>query len=110
MTPLDLIDTVIRGEDGTVVREVSLTPIPVDRPPFPLAANVNVPVYFTAQPGGACLLIENPCCNIPYGLPCVYPGGCTKDQDCATDFTKHCSIDDASGSAVCQSGGTGCPG
>jgi len=45
--------TVLRGEEGDVVKEVGLTPIPVDRPPFPLAKNVDVPVYFTAQPGGA---------------------------------------------------------
>jgi len=44
--------TVLHGEEGEVVKEVGLTPIPVDRPPFPLAKNVNVPVYFTAQPGG----------------------------------------------------------
>ena len=36
-----------------MVRELSITPIPVDRPPFPLAKNVSVPVYFTIQPGGA---------------------------------------------------------
>jgi YD repeat-containing protein len=45
--------TVLHGEEGDVVKEVGLTPIPVDRPPFPLAKNVDVPVYFTAQPGGA---------------------------------------------------------
>ena len=43
----------LHGEDGKPLREVSLTPIPVDRPPFPLARNVNVQAYFTAQPGGA---------------------------------------------------------
>jgi hypothetical protein len=46
-------NTVIRGEDGEIVRELSITPIPVDRPPFPLAKNVSVPVYFTIQPGSA---------------------------------------------------------
>jgi RHS repeat-associated protein len=45
--------TVIRDHDGAIVREVSITPIPVDRPPFPLAKNVDVPVYFTIQPGAA---------------------------------------------------------
>jgi RHS repeat-associated protein len=43
--------TVLRGEDGRPVTEVGITPIPVDRPPFPLATNVVVPVYFTIQPG-----------------------------------------------------------
>jgi len=45
--------TVIRGVEGKPVTEVSITPIPVDRPPFPLAKNVVVPVYFTVQPGSA---------------------------------------------------------
>jgi len=45
--------TVIRDHEGKVVRELSITAIPVDRPPFPLARNVDVPVYFTIQPGGA---------------------------------------------------------
>ena len=38
-----------------MVTEVSITPIPVDRPPFPLPNNVEVPIYFTVQPGGAYL-------------------------------------------------------
>ncbi|HET9261881.1 MAG TPA: DUF6531 domain-containing protein [Vicinamibacterales bacterium] len=45
--------TTIRGEDGEIVREVSITPIPVDRPPFPLPRNSDIPVYFTIQPGAA---------------------------------------------------------
>jgi RHS repeat-associated protein len=45
--------TVISDEDGRIVREVSITPIPVDRPPFPLPDGVDVPIYFTIQPGGA---------------------------------------------------------
>lgn len=44
---------VLTGIDGDVVRRVGLTPVPVNRPPFPLPRNVSVPVYFTAQPGGA---------------------------------------------------------
>lgn len=45
--------TRIYDRDGHHVSEVSITPIPVDRPPFPLPAGVDVPVYFTIQPGGA---------------------------------------------------------
>src|SRR5262249_7756373 len=46
--------TVIRDTDGTVVHRVSITAIPIDRPPFPLPLmGVQVPVYFTIQPGGA---------------------------------------------------------
>jgi RHS repeat-associated protein len=45
--------TVIKDDDGHVVRTVSISPIPVDRPPFPLPKNSDVPIYFTIQPGGA---------------------------------------------------------
>jgi RHS repeat-associated protein len=45
--------TTITDEDGKAVREISITPIPVDRPPFPLPNGVQVPIYFTIQPGGA---------------------------------------------------------
>ncbi|WP_050982884.1 RHS repeat-associated core domain-containing protein [Cupriavidus basilensis] len=44
--------TVLRDRKGRVINELSITPVPVDRPPFPLP-NRYVPVYFTLQPGGA---------------------------------------------------------
>jgi RHS repeat-associated protein len=47
--------TEITDEDGKPVTELGITPIPVDRPPFPLPQNVHVPIYFTVQPGGAYL-------------------------------------------------------
>lgn len=43
--------TVLRDRAGRVVTQVSITPIPIDRPPFPLPTGY-VPVYFTIQPGG----------------------------------------------------------
>ncbi len=45
--------TRITDHEGNVVTEVSITPIPLDQPPFPLPAGVEVPIYFTIQPGGA---------------------------------------------------------
>jgi len=45
--------TIIKDRAGRVVREISITPIPVDRTPFPLPQHIDVPVYFTIQPGGA---------------------------------------------------------
>ncbi len=45
--------TVIRDHEGKIATEISITPIPVDQPPFPLPRDVEVPVYFTIQPGGA---------------------------------------------------------
>ena len=45
--------TVIRDLNGQPVTELSITPIPTDRPPFPLPAGVYVPIFFTIQPGGS---------------------------------------------------------
>ena len=46
-------NTLIRDLDGNTVTNISITPIPVDRPPFPLPPGINVPIFFTIQPGGA---------------------------------------------------------
>jgi YD repeat-containing protein len=59
--------TVIYDHEGRIVNEISITPIPVDRPPFPLPKNVQVPIYFTAQPGGAYVH------NYSQGARLVYP-------------------------------------
>lgn len=44
--------TVIRDVDGKIVTEVSLTPLPVDQPPYPMPY-AGVPLHYTIQPGGA---------------------------------------------------------
>jgi RHS repeat-associated protein len=44
---------VLREYNGKIVRKVSITPIPLDRPPYPTPASFAV--YFTLQPGGAFL-------------------------------------------------------
>jgi len=44
---------VVRDIDGQPVSQLSITPIPVDRTPFPLPGGVNVPVFFTVQPGAS---------------------------------------------------------
>lgn len=62
--------TVLRDRAGQVVTEVSITPIPVDRSPFPLPTR-DVPVYFTIQPGGAHLQSIDPA--LPQGARLVYP-------------------------------------
>jgi len=46
---------VIQDDGGTVLHTVSMTPVPLDRPPFPLPLGVDVPIYFTIQPGAAYL-------------------------------------------------------
>ncbi|MGA9722039.1 MAG: RHS repeat-associated core domain-containing protein [Candidatus Binatus sp.] len=45
--------TTITDINSKVVRTIPITPVPLDRPPFPLPAGVQVPIYFTIQPGGA---------------------------------------------------------
>jgi hypothetical protein len=43
----------VTDTEGKPVTRIGITEIPVARPPYPLPAEVQVPVYFTAQPGGA---------------------------------------------------------
>jgi RHS repeat-associated protein len=47
--------TVIHDAAGHIVHSLNITAIPVDRPPFPLPFFIEVPVYFTVQPGRAYL-------------------------------------------------------
>jgi RHS repeat-associated protein len=47
--------TTIKDDEGNAITRLSITPVPVDRPPFPLPIGVTVPLYFTIQPGGAYL-------------------------------------------------------
>jgi RHS repeat-associated protein len=62
--------TVIWDYTWHVARTISITPIPLDRTPFPLP-NVQVPIYFTIQPGGAWLKMTNP--KGPPGAQLYYP-------------------------------------
>jgi RHS repeat-associated protein len=57
--------SVVKDAGGDVVRELGITAIPVDRPPFPLPRHVIVPIYFTVQPGGSYIF--------PNGARIVYP-------------------------------------
>lgn len=47
--------TVIRDVDGKIVRRIGITAVPPDRTPIPLPDNVEIPTFFTIQPGAACL-------------------------------------------------------
>jgi hypothetical protein len=40
----------VKDYDGNVVKQLSITQIPVNRPPFALPSGVPVPFYFTIQP------------------------------------------------------------
>lgn len=64
--------TVITDHYGKVIHQVNITPVPLDRPPFPLPAGVSVPIYFTIQPGGAYLKsLTSP--NGVSGARLIYP-------------------------------------
>jgi RHS repeat-associated protein len=45
--------TVIRDLEGRAATQISITPVPTDRPPFPLPPGLRVPVFASIQPGGA---------------------------------------------------------
>ena len=45
----------IHGADGKPVNSLNLTPVPIDRPAFPLPPWIHVPAYFMVQPGRAYL-------------------------------------------------------
>ena len=64
-------NTVITDRNGKAVHQISITPIPIDKPPFPLPAGVQVPIYFTVQPGGAYIRVA----NSAEGARLIYPNG-----------------------------------
>ncbi len=51
-------NTVITDIDGRVASQISITPITIAQPPFPLPRGVQVPVYFTIQPGGGYISVQ----------------------------------------------------
>jgi hypothetical protein len=61
------------------------------------------------EPGGVCAPVAAPCCAVPSGLACVYPGGCRVDGDCSHDGSSHCEIDAAKKAGVCVMGPAACP-
>jgi RHS repeat-associated protein len=61
--------TVITNDSGKVVTKITITPIPVDRPPFALPF-VKIPIYFTIQPGGAYISVRG---NDSKGARLFYP-------------------------------------
>jgi hypothetical protein len=73
-----------------------------------LAAYCHTDADCGAKAGGHCATVSQPCCSTPGGLACVYPGGCQKDTDCASDGSKHCQIDATSKQGVCIVGPTAC--
>jgi YD repeat-containing protein len=72
--------TVITDATGKVVTKITITPIPLDRTPFPLPF-VKVPIYFTIQPGGAYIYVNG---NGPKGARLFYPN--TEHQPAGAPF------------------------
>jgi hypothetical protein len=64
-------NTTITDIDGKVANLISITPVPIDHPPFPLP-HISVPIYFTIQPGGGKIWVYNPG-NGPQGGRLFYP-------------------------------------
>ena len=54
---------------GNVIHQLSITRIPLARPPFPLPGGVPVNFYFTIQPGGAYVEVN----GAPAGAKLYYP-------------------------------------
>jgi RHS repeat-associated protein len=78
------VGTIIRDIDHQVVRKVSITAIPLDRTPFPLATGVRPPVYFTLQPGGAYLETAQGASS--RGARIIYPNNLGWKPETAADF------------------------
>ena len=78
-------NTTITDRNGKVVHQVTITPVPLDKPPFPLPAGVTVPIYFTVQPGGAYI-------NVGYskegtkGARLIYPNSFNLRPQAPFDF------------------------
>jgi RHS repeat-associated protein len=66
-------NTIIRDRDGHAVKQLTITPIPLDKPPFPLPPGVQVPIYFTIQPGGASIDVRSSNPAEVKGAFLVYP-------------------------------------
>jgi hypothetical protein len=63
-------NTTITDIDGNVANLISITPVPITQPPFPLP-HIEVPIYFTIQPGGGKMWVNDP--NGPDGGRLFYP-------------------------------------
>ena len=73
--------TIIRDKDGQIITEITVTSIPVERPPFPLPFAAGFPMYFTVQPGG--VYIE------PYGARIIYPNITNELPGTRVNFWNH---------------------
>jgi RHS repeat-associated protein len=75
--------TIVTDIDGKVADEISITPIPISQPPFPLPA-VRVPIYFTIQPGGGYISVTTN--TGPKGATLIYPNTFHQPTGTRMDF------------------------
>jgi RHS repeat-associated protein len=66
-------NTVIMDRQGHPVKQLTITAIPLDKPPFPLPQGVQVPIYFTIQPGGSYIDVRGYSPSGIKGAHLVYP-------------------------------------
>ena len=72
-----------------------------------LRASCHTDADCSAEPGGICAPVRQPCCRALAGLLCVYPThGCRSDSDCPQG---HCEADFTRGVAECKDGPAMCP-
>ena len=76
---------VLRDTDGKIVTHISITPLPVDRPPFPMP---DTPGYFTIQPGGAYLETVKGSNSRP-GMRLFYPNSRGLPAGAKVDFMNY---------------------
>jgi len=76
---------VLREADGSIVTKVSITPVPLDRPPFPTP---DTPGFFTIQPGGAYLQTVQGSNSNP-GMKLIYPNSRHYPDGTAIDFMNY---------------------
>ncbi|PYR97132.1 MAG: hypothetical protein DMG12_24820, partial [Acidobacteria bacterium] len=77
-------NTTITDIDGKAASQISITPIPVRQPPFPLPPGVAVPIYFTIQPGGGYITVANT--NGTKGARLIYPNAFNQPAGTRFDF------------------------
>ena len=76
--------TIVRDRDGRIATEITITPVPLDRPPFPTPDGITFAMYFTIQPGGASL--ESSLGQGSPGAWVVYPNVAESGPGAETDF------------------------
>jgi hypothetical protein len=64
-------NSILRDIEGNAIKEMTLTPVPADRGPFPGPVGVKFPVFFTLQLGGTQL--ENVDPSSSSGMRLVFP-------------------------------------